>query len=145
MGCKSHLEFLTSSNTDLPSNEQTLLGISVQPPGQICKKNGSWFIFSTESGFCFHWHFWPGAPGAPITFTHGGNFHDVAFSLPSWSGPISHFPSHQLMNVPWGGQVWVLHKVHAWRNDVSVKKIKKLLFVSSLPAQSVCVTLVMVP
>lgn len=145
MGCKSHLAFLTSSNIDLPSNEQTLLGISVQPWEQSCKENGSWFIFSTESGFCFYWHFRPGAPGAPFTFTHDGNFCDAAFSLPSWSGPISHFPSQHLINVSWGGQVWIPHKVHAWRNDASIKKIKKLFFVSSLPAQSLCVTQVMAP
>lgn len=76
------------------------------------------------------------------SFTYGGNFHDAAFSLPGWSGPISHFPSQYLMNVPWGGQVCVLHKVHAWRNDASVKKIEKSLCVSSLPVQSLCVTLV---
>lgn len=48
---KPHLAFLTSSNIDLPSNEQTLLGISVPPPEQCCKENGLWLILSTESSF----------------------------------------------------------------------------------------------
>ena len=139
---KPHLAFLTSSNIDLPSNEQTLLGISVQRPEQCCKENGSWFIFSTESGFCFYWCFWP---AAPITFTCGGNFRNAAFSLPSRSGPISHFLSHHQICVSGGGQVRVPDKVHAWSNDASVKQMKKLFIVSSLPVQSLYVTLMMAP
>lgn len=87
---KPHLAFLTSSNVDLPSNEQTLLGVSVQPPEQCCKENGSWFILSTELDFCFYWWFWP---AAPINFTCGGNVHDVTFSpscqWPHFSLPIT--------------------------------------------------------
>lgn len=120
---KPHLAFLTSSNVDLPSNEQTLLGISKQPLEQCCKENGSWFIFSTESGFCFYRCFWP---AAPITFSCGGSFQDVAFGLPSQSGPISHFPSPHQVCVSWGGQVWVPHKVRARRSDASIRQMKQL-------------------